>query len=49
MKKKLIAVVALGLVGGLLGSYTAQAKTLEEVLKEKGVITEVDYNDIMKG
>jgi phosphate-selective porin OprO and OprP len=26
----------------------SQAKTLEEVLKEKGVITEADYNDILK-
>jgi phosphate-selective porin len=39
------------IVAGLLALALAQsagAKTLEEVLKEKGVITEADYNDIMK-
>ena len=31
-----------------LSAQSAGAKTLEEVLKEKGVITEADYNEIIK-
>ena len=37
-----VAAVAL-----VLAAHGAQAKTLEEVLKEKGVITEADYNEII--
>ena len=41
-------VVMTGLLALALANQNAQAKTLEEVLKEKGVITEADYNDILK-
>ena len=37
-----------GLLAVALAAQTADARTLEEVLKEKGVITEADYNEIMK-
>jgi phosphate-selective porin OprO/OprP len=41
-------VVMTGLLALALANQNAQAKTLEEVLKEKGVITEADYNEILK-
>ena len=37
-----------GLLALAVASQNAQAKTLEEVLKEKGVITEADYQEIVK-
>ena len=40
--------VMTGLLALAVASQNVQAKTLEEVLKEKGVITEADYNDILK-
>ena len=44
--KKVVAL--LGLIA-VLGSWqTAKAKTLEEVLKEKGVITEEDFKEVQK-
>ena len=45
MKK---GIMIAGLLAVALAAQSAGAKTLEEVLKEKGVITEADYNDIMK-
>ncbi|WP_298273557.1 porin [Geobacter sp.] len=45
MKSKLIAVGALAAV---LAGQSAFAKTLEDVLKEKGVITEEDYKEVAK-
>ena len=45
MKK---GIMVAGLLAVALAAQSAGAKTLEEVLKEKGVITEADYNDIMK-
>jgi len=45
MQRQLIIV---GLVGLLFSGQSATAKTLEEVLKEKGVITEEDYKEIVK-
>ena len=44
MKKVLLAV----LVVTALSVQTAGAKTLEDVLKEKGVITEEDYKEVTK-
>ncbi|MEI6305842.1 MAG: porin [Deltaproteobacteria bacterium] len=41
-------VVMTGLLALAVAGQNVQAKTLEEVLKEKGVITEADYNDILK-
>ena len=41
-------IVLAGLLAVCSGSAERRAKTLEEVLKEKGVITEADYNEIMK-
>jgi phosphate-selective porin OprO/OprP len=41
-------IIMVGLLALALAAQSAGAKTLEEVLKEKGVITEADYNDIMK-
>jgi phosphate-selective porin OprO/OprP len=41
-------IIVAGLLALALAAQSASAKTLEEVLKEKGVITEADYNDIMK-
>ena len=41
-------VVLAGLLALAIAGRNVQAKTLEEVLKEKGVITEADYNDILK-
>ena len=45
MRKK-IAIA--GILAIALAAQSAGAKTLEEVLKEKGVITEADYNEIIK-
>ena len=45
MKK---GIMVAGLLAVALACQSANAKTLEDVLKEKGVITEADYNDIMK-
>ncbi|AJE04095.1 porin [Geobacter pickeringii] len=45
MKSRLIAVGALAAV---LAGQSAFAKTLEDVLKEKGVITEEDYKEVNK-
>ena len=45
MNKKILLA---GVLAVALAAQSAGAKTLEEVLKEKGVITEADYNDIMK-
>ncbi len=45
MKKVVVSVAALGV---LLQSHGAFAKTLEDVLKEKGVITEEDYKEVTK-
>ena len=41
-------VAVIGAVVLALAAHGAQAKTLEEVLKEKGVITEADYQDVIK-
>jgi phosphate-selective porin OprO/OprP len=41
-------IILAGILAVALAAQSAGAKTLEEVLKEKGVITEADYNDIMK-
>lgn len=45
MKKKLAAA---GILAIVLASQSAFAKTLEDVLKEKGVITEEDYKAVTK-
>lgn len=45
MKKRILAVAALAAVFAAQG---AGAKTLEDVLKEKGVITEADYKEVTK-
>lgn len=45
MKKRIIAA---GLLATALTGQTVQAKTLEDVLKEKGVITEADYKEVTK-
>ena len=45
MKSKLIAV---GALAAALAGQSAFAKTLEDVLKEKGVITEEDYKEVSK-
>ncbi|MBT1072862.1 porin [Pelotalea chapellei] len=45
MKRGMLAVAALAAV---CVSQSAGAKTLEEVLKEKGVITEEDYKEVQK-
>ena len=44
--RKSIAIA--GILAVALAAQSAGAKTLEEVLKEKGVITEADYNEIVK-
>jgi len=41
-------IVMAGICAGILGSMDAGAKTLEDVLKEKGVITEEDYKEVTK-
>lgn len=45
MKKQ---IVAAGLLAVALFSQNAMAKTLEDVLKEKGVISEADYKEVSK-
>ncbi|MGA7826971.1 MAG: porin [Geobacteraceae bacterium] len=45
MKGKIIAA---GLVAALMVAGSAQAKSLEDILKEKGVITEADYKEVTK-
>lgn len=47
MKKK-IAAVAAGFLAIVLAGQSASAKSLEDVLKEKGVITEEDYKEVTK-
>lgn len=46
MKRGIVALA--GLLALTAAAQNAQAKSLEEVLKEKGVITEADYADILK-
>ena len=46
MKRGIVAMV--GLLALTAAVQNSQAKTLEDLLKEKGVITESDYNDIVK-
>jgi phosphate-selective porin OprO and OprP len=41
-------IIAAGLLAALMVSGNANAKSLEDVLKEKGVITEADYKEITK-
>jgi len=43
MKKK---IAAIGLLAIALAAQSASAKSLEDVLKEKGVITEEDYKEV---
>jgi len=45
MKKRILAVAALAVA---FAAQNAGAKTLEDVLKEKGVITEADYKEVTK-
>jgi len=45
MKKR---VAAAGLLVFALAGHSAYAKTLEDILKEKGVITEEDYKEVTK-
>ncbi|HOI17553.1 MAG TPA: porin [Geobacteraceae bacterium] len=45
MKKKMVAA---GFLAALAVVQNADAKSLEEILKEKGVITEADYKDVTK-
>jgi phosphate-selective porin OprO/OprP len=40
--------VAAGLIAALAAGQNVDAKSLEDVLKEKGVITEADYKDVTK-
>ena len=47
MKKSLVAVIAV-LGACFMAAQGAEAKTLEDVLKEKGVITEADYQEVAK-
>lgn len=47
MSKKFLAVGAI-LAAAVLVGQGAQAKTLEDILKEKGVITEADYKEVTK-
>jgi phosphate-selective porin OprO/OprP len=47
VKKKIFAAGAVLMATAFIGQ-TASAKTLEDVLKEKGVITEEDYKEITK-
>lgn len=47
MKKSLLTAAAL-LASVVLAGHGAQAKTLEDILKEKGVITEADYKEVTK-
>jgi phosphate-selective porin OprO/OprP len=45
VKKKMVAA---GLLAALAAGQNVDAKSLEDVLKEKGVITEADYKDVTK-
>jgi len=45
MKK---CIPAVGILAALLAAPWAEAKTLEDVLKDKGIITEEDYNEVAK-
>ncbi len=47
MKKKFVAAGAVLLATAFIGQ-TASAKSLEDILKEKGVITEEDYKEVTK-
>ena len=47
MKKRLVVVIA-ALGACFMAAQGAEAKTLEDVLKEKGVITEADYQEVAK-
>jgi len=47
VKKSLLTAAAL-LAAVVLAGQGAQAKTLEDILKEKGVITEADYKEVTK-
>ncbi|MHC1697644.1 MAG: porin [Geobacteraceae bacterium] len=47
MRKRLLTVASLT-AAVVLAGQGAQAKTLEDVLKEKGVITEADYKEVTK-
>ncbi len=47
MSKRFLAVGAI-LAAAVLVAQGAQAKTLEDILKEKGVITEADYKEVTK-
>ncbi|MDD2337072.1 MAG: porin [Geobacteraceae bacterium] len=47
MKKSLVAVIA-ALGACFMAVQGAEAKTLEDILKEKGVITEADYKEVTK-
>ncbi len=47
VSKKFLAVGAI-LAAAVLVGQGAQAKTLEDILKEKGVITEADYKEVTK-
>lgn len=45
MKRGMLAVI---LLGTAITAQNAQARSLEDVLKEKGVISEADFNEVMK-
>ena len=47
MKKSLVAIIA-ALGACFMAVQGADAKTLEDILKEKGVITEADYKEVTK-
>ena len=47
MKKSLVTVIAV-LGACFMAAQGAEAKTLEDILKEKGVITEADYKEVTK-
>jgi len=47
VKKSLVAVIAV-LGACFMAVQGAEAKTLEDILKEKGVITEADYQEVVK-
>jgi len=47
VKKSLVAVIA-ALGACVMAAQGAEAKTLEDILKEKGVITEADYKEVTK-
>lgn len=47
MSKRLLSIAA-ALAACVLVGQGAQAKTLEDILKEKGVITEADYKEVTK-